>query len=404
MGETGCTAGMRPKMGDTFALQERPISRRRGGEVSEARTSSVRAPPFGRGSPIRSVSDYIQLPLVYNHWYVAGLDEEFGRSPQAKTLLERSIVFYRTEDGQLVALQNRCLHRSFPLAASAVRGDNIVCRYHGMEYRPDGSIARIPCQDYIPDRRLRRYPVRKLGPFVFIWMGDEDADCAPLLPRLDFLDDERFDHVHGVKHLDGNYLLLLENLNDLTHFSYLHANSLAIGEHYNRLPVEVGHGPEGVFCHRLDDNWERLKHNYAPALQARIEGHRVLNKNGGVALSPGVWKGYSPLLVFDQDGEVEFEVSTYVMHFVTPETRNTAHYWWSLHKDVGLGDPATRIATQKLFSDAFDEDTWAIQHMQRLLDEDRIDFEELVIAGDQAGLLFRRAMLDWVKAEYPEYA
>lgn len=369
--------------------------------MSDAQVIPARQKPAP--SPIRSVRTYIELPLVYNHWYVAGLDEEFGRKPVAKTLLERSIVFYRTEAGDLVALQNRCLHRSFPLSESTVRGDNIVCSYHGMEYGPDGAIVRIPCQDRIPDRKLRRYPLRRMGPYVFIWMGDEDADCDALLPRLDFLDDPRFDYVNGVKHLDGNYLLLVENLNDLTHFSYLHAKTFAIGEHYNRLPVEVGHGPEGVFCHRLDDDWERLKRNYGPALQARIEGHKVLNKNGGVALSPGVWKGYSPLLVYGDDGAVEFEISTYVMHFVTPETKGRSHYWWSLHKDTGLGDPAMKAATQKLFSDGFDEDTWAIRHMQRLLEEDHIEFEELVIAGDTAGMLYRRAMLDWVKAEYPEY-
>jgi len=52
---------------------------------------------------IRSVKDYIRLPLCYDHWYVAGLKEEFDQKPTAKTLLERSIVFYRTEAGELVA-------------------------------------------------------------------------------------------------------------------------------------------------------------------------------------------------------------------------------------------------------------------------------------------------------------
>lgn len=371
--------------------------------MSEAQASAVRQVSSKRPSPIRSVGDYIELPLVYEHWYVAGLADEFGRKPKAKTLLERSIVFYRTEAGELTALQNRCLHRSFPLSESAVKGDNLVCGYHGMEYRPDGSIVRIPCQDHTPDRKLRRYPVRTMGPFVFIWMGEEDADCEARLPRMDYLDDPRFDSVHGVKHLPGNYLLLVENLHDLTHFSYLHASTFAIGDHYGRLPVEVGHGPEGVFCHRLDDDWDRQTRNLPPDLKARCAGRRVLNKNGGVTLAPGVFKGYSPLQVLGDDGEVEFELSTYVSHFVTPETKNTAHYWWSLHKDVPLGDEAARAATHRLFSAGFEEDTVAIRHMQRLLEEDHIEFEELVIAGDTAGMLHRRAMLDWVKAEYPEY-
>ena len=109
---------------------------------------------------IRSVKDYIQLPLCYNHWYVAGLAEEFSEEPVAKTLLERSIVFYRTQAGDLVAMQDRCLHRSFPLSKGFREGDNLVCRYHGIRYAPDGNIVRVPCQDQVPDRKLHAYPVK----------------------------------------------------------------------------------------------------------------------------------------------------------------------------------------------------------------------------------------------------
>lgn len=42
---------------------------------------------------IKSVKDFVQLPFVYNHWYIAGFKDEFTREPKAKTLLERSIVF-----------------------------------------------------------------------------------------------------------------------------------------------------------------------------------------------------------------------------------------------------------------------------------------------------------------------
>jgi len=97
-------------------------------------------------SALRNVRDYLKLPLLYNHWYVAGTIDEFGRELVSKTLLERSIVFYRTEAGALVALQNRCLHRSFPLSESTLRGDNLICSYHGIEYNPDGHIEMIPCQ------------------------------------------------------------------------------------------------------------------------------------------------------------------------------------------------------------------------------------------------------------------
>lgn len=38
--------------------------------------------------------------------------------------------------------------------------------------------------------------------------------------------------------------------------------------------------------------------------------------------------------------------------------------------------------------------------MQTLLDNDKSEYNELVIGGDKAGLLFRRVILGWVEAEY----
>ena len=121
-------------------------------------------------SMIRSVKNYIRLPFCYNHWYVAGLTDEFGQNPTAKTLLERSIVFYRTESGELVAMQNRCLHRSFPLSNGFREGDNLVCRYHGIRYTPEGTIAKVPCQDHVPKvgnctsiRSRKSVPLRSFG-------------------------------------------------------------------------------------------------------------------------------------------------------------------------------------------------------------------------------------------------
>lgn len=178
---------------------------------------------------IRNVKDYIRLPLVHDHWYVAGLVEEFGEQPAAKTLLGCSIVFYRTEAGDLVAMQNRCLHRSFPLSKGRREGDNLVCRYHGIRYAPDGSVAKVPCQDRVPDRKLHVYPVKEVGPFAFIWMGDPDQPDWDRFPDLPFLEDPACRTIHEAVHFEGSYLLMHENLLDLTHFAYLHRDSFGIG-------------------------------------------------------------------------------------------------------------------------------------------------------------------------------
>lgn len=92
----------------------------------------------------RALSDVAgpETPLIKNAWYVAGLASEFSRTPMCRTILEQEILFYRTEGGSAVALQNRCAHRGFPLNRGALNGDCVVCGYHGMAYGPDGDCVR----------------------------------------------------------------------------------------------------------------------------------------------------------------------------------------------------------------------------------------------------------------------
>ena len=54
-------------------------------------------------------------PLIRNQWYVAGLASEFSRTLKQRYILGRSIVFYRTEDNQPVALQKPLCAPIFPV-------------------------------------------------------------------------------------------------------------------------------------------------------------------------------------------------------------------------------------------------------------------------------------------------
>lgn len=351
---------------------------------------------------IRSVKDYIRLPLVYDHWYVAGLVEEFGQQPVAKTLLERSIVFYRTEAGDLAAMQNRCLHRSFPLSKGFREGDNLVCRYHGIRYAPDGSLVRVPCQDRLPNRKLRVYPVKELGPFVFIWMGDPDQPDWDKLPDLPFLEDPKCRTMHDAIHYDGSYLLMHENLLDLTHFPYLHKDSFGIGDYFLDLPTTVEKTKDGIRCNRIDSDPARVLPQLPADVQERAQGRPVERHDGGTTISPGVHRGYAPIYV-GAEGDPDREVfRAHILHYMTPETTRSTHYYWSITTDFNNEDDAAFAAAKAFASNGFAEDKWACEEMQRLLDDDHVEYKELGIAGDQAGMLFRRVMLDWVLEEYED--
>lgn len=175
------------------------------------------------GSKARGVADR-DTPLLRNYWYIAAFSEEISRTPMRRTILNEDIVFYRTEDGHAVAVQNRCPHRSFPLHKGFLKGDRIVCNYHGIEFNPDGSCGHVPALNAAPSAiRLDRYPLEEDGPLIWIWMGDAANPDYSRLPRREWTDSPDWAFAKGYMYLKANYLGLHENLMDFSHFAFLHA-------------------------------------------------------------------------------------------------------------------------------------------------------------------------------------
>ena len=168
-----------------------------------------------------------------NQWYIAAWSEEVTREPMERWILDEPVALYRTESGKPVALEGRCPHRSFPLGRSRVSGDNIQCGYHGITFRPDGSCAAIPSQSAVPAAcRVRSYPIVEQWRWLWIWMGDPALADESLIPSEDELGLGDGDHLivsGGYNLVAGRYMLLHDNLFDLTHVGYLHMPSFGSG-------------------------------------------------------------------------------------------------------------------------------------------------------------------------------
>ena len=165
---------------------------------------------------------------VKNAWYVAGWSREFTPGGiHARTIIDQPVAFYRTGAGDLVALEDRCCHRFAPLSMGRLEGDDLRCMYHGLKFAPDGRCIEIPGQKLIPQSAcVRRYPLEVRGSWVWVWMGDAAAaDVAAIPPSL-ALDDPAYRLMAG--HLDytAHYLLIDDNLLDLSHLSFAHEKTL----------------------------------------------------------------------------------------------------------------------------------------------------------------------------------
>ena len=110
-----------------------------------------------------------------------------------------------------------------------VGGNRIQCPYHGLEYDKTGACVLQPHGNKnIPSRaRVKSYPVTEKHKAIWIWMGDQPADPAKV-PDFSVMDN--VPELHATK-LDkimvkANVELVIDNLLDLSHTSFLHAGIL----------------------------------------------------------------------------------------------------------------------------------------------------------------------------------
>ena len=115
------------------------------------------------------------------HWYVAASVAEIGSDPIGRTVCGEPIVLYRTSDGTVVGLDDRCPHRGYPLSAGTLCGDEIQCGYHGLRFTPDGRCSYVPGQDRIPTRaRVSAATCRRERP---VGLGLDGRSARPRLRR-----------------------------------------------------------------------------------------------------------------------------------------------------------------------------------------------------------------------------
>ena len=117
--------------------------------------------------------------FVRNTWYVAAFADEIAPGKQiGRKYLGESVVLFRTDSGEIAALEDRCSHRAMPLSAGHVEGEITRCCYHGVEFDKRGACTRIPNQARIPTAaNVRSYPVVEKDHLIWIWMGE--AAAAP---------------------------------------------------------------------------------------------------------------------------------------------------------------------------------------------------------------------------------
>lgn len=330
--------------------------------------------------------------FLRNCWYVAAQSDEIGRAPLSRLMLNEPVVMYRKVDGTAVALEDRCCHRRAPLHRGKLSGDAIECGYHGFTFDGTGACIRIPGQDRIPQGLgVKAYPLVEKHGYLWIWMGERGAANPALIPDFHRGDDPGWAVVRSRLTIAAHYLLVVENLIDLSHVGFVHAKTIGTDDTRSELKFERGENVVRVV--RAATEVVTAPHNLKQGMAERS----VLAKT--ITFLPPCH-----VIIDIRTTEVAPEKSTplslgiTVLNACTPETERSTHYFWTSARDYQRDEKQVDAMLRKITIDAFDEDKVILEAQQKCIELDP-EAPTVNVHGDWGGVQARRLVTQLLERE-----
>lgn len=329
--------------------------------------------------------------FLRNAWYVAAWGHEVGQEPLARTILGEPVVLYRTDRGTSVALEDRCPHRRLSLARGRVVGANIECGYHGFTMAPSGQCVRIPGQDSIPAQAVvRSYPLVERWRWLWIWMGEPEAADPDLIPDIWMNDHPGWAVSEGETiHVEGHYQLVIDNLLDGSHVSFVHKSTLGTDDVAD-VPVDARTEGETVVMTRwILDRPAAPLYAALGGFTGNVDRWQIISATppSMVVVDMGSADAGSGAPAGDRRRGIELRS----FNLLTPETENSCFYFYTHVRNFALDDAAVTAKVRDLFRVAFLEDKEVIEGVQRA-NERFPDSPRVDAIFDKAPMMARRVV------------
>jgi len=342
----------------------------------------------GAGAPIGGPYPSGRITANYprNQWWIVATGNEISREPLQRWVLDLPVVLYRREDGTPVALDDRCPHRWAPLSKGWLEGDELVCGYHGLRFAPEGNCIKIPTQAAVPSKAcVHAYPLIERGPFVWIWTGDPARSGESQPPAVDWIEQPGWSVLGGYMEVECNYMLLKENVLDLTHFGYVHRKTFKILD-FTRAPEVKVDGKEVEF--RIEFPPTRL----APIFGATTGfGEKpVARVNWGRSLSPALHVAGQDFADGNAEPGQRSTAAFRVLHATTPVSPTRMHYFWMAGWDLPLTEQQRdKMLETTLAGFAEDKDMLEAIQVQMTRDPRGLAYPEIMVNSDQSSVQAR---------------
>ena len=199
-----------------------------------------------------------------DYWYPLAWSRQIKPGKALATRFAgQPIALFRTEAGEICALEDRCAHRQVPLSLGLVEGDALRCGYHGWRYNRSGNCTDVPYlgKGHLPNG-VRAYPCREADGLVFVFPGDPALAEQVPFPELGAAADPRYKTRRFGREIRCHYTFMHENLMDMNH-QFLHR-------------AQMGQIRPRFLGRRIGDDWLEIDYTFARSGGGQSLGERVI--------------------------------------------------------------------------------------------------------------------------------
>ena len=340
--------------------------------------------------------------FLKNTWYVAcSAGEIEADKPLGRTICNQRLVLYRGEGGEVSALEDFCPHRGAPLSLGRVVRGKLICGYHGLEMGNDGRTVAMPGQRVHGFAPIRRFAAVERHGFIWLWPGDAQLADPALVPDFEWSGNPEWAYGGGLYHVACDYRLMLDNLMDLTHETYVHADSIGQKEIEDVLPKTRQEGEQVVTRRHMTNVlappfWQAALRGNGLADDVLVDRWQICRFTPPSHVMIDVGVAHAGHGGFDAPAAVK--ASSVVVDFLTPETESTMWYFWGMARHFKPDDAALTETIRAGQATIFSEDLQLLQAQQKnLLAQPQRRLMTLNI--DAGGVLSRRVIDRLLTAE-----
>ncbi|MFI5057216.1 MAG: Rieske 2Fe-2S domain-containing protein [Candidatus Acidiferrales bacterium] len=321
-------------------------------------------------------------------WYAVAWDHEIKHAPFARTVCGETIVFYRQSNGALSAFEDCCPHRLLPLSMGYLKGDHLICKYHGLEFNQCGECVWMPGQPGVHrDAKIGIYPVAERHRFVWVWIGSPELADEKKIPDLSWCSDPKWVFEGSTYHVKCNFQLLVDNLMDLSHETYVHPSSIGQKE-IVEAPIKTTSDDTSVTVTRWMNNIDP-----PPFWAVNLRSHGKCDRwqicQFSLPANVMIDVGVALTGTGAPQGDRSKGVTGIVVNLMTPETETLTWYHWGMARNFQTEDRGLTFRIRDAQASVFAEDMDILDAQQQniLRREDR---KLLDLKIDSGGVYARR--------------